>query len=92
MDPIDVNFLTYKLGDANGSGGTDTGDAVAVLKKVGSKNPNPFKEVPADANKDNKVDTGDAVKILKYVGGKDTLAPELEIPETSEYDEIVEPD
>lgn len=87
-----LKFDTYRLGDANGSGGTDTGDAVAVLKKVGSKNPNPFKEAPADANKDTKIDTGDAVKILKFVGGKDTLAPKADTPDVPEYDETIEPE
>lgn len=77
VDPIDVNFNTYKLGDANGDAKIDTKDAsLAVTKYLGKTIETKFVEVAADITggtegaPDGKVDTKDASKMVSIYLGK----------------------
>jgi hypothetical protein len=67
---IFVRFDDYKLGDVNGNGIVNTGDAVVVLKYSAEmiQLSKEQKEI-ADVNGDNTVNTADAVLILKYAAG-----------------------
>ncbi len=58
----------YILGDIDGNGKIDAGDAVMILKHVAHNITLTEKELlAADTNKDGTVNAGDATRILKYV-------------------------
>ncbi|MBQ9950391.1 MAG: Ig-like domain-containing protein [Clostridia bacterium] len=60
----------YILGDVNGDGVVNTGDAVMILRHVAELiELTPEQLLPADANKDDVVNTGDAVAILRFAAG-----------------------
>lgn len=59
---------TYTVGDANGDGVVNTGDAVVILQYVAELvELTPDQLLAGDANRDGVVNTGDAVSILQYV-------------------------
>lgn len=91
---IAVNFNTYKLGDANGDGGVDVGDANAILNDVVDNTPASFVAVAANANRsEDGVEVGDANKVLNFVVGNiNVMAPQYKAPEVDEEDQINEPD
>ena len=60
----------YILGDVNGDGVVNTGDAVMILRHVAEIiELAPEQLLAADANGDDVVNTGDAVAILRFVAG-----------------------
>ena len=68
-------YLTLKvanilLGDVNGNGGIDIGDAVCIVNYLVDKENLTFIEEAADTNKNGKIDIGDAVTIVNYLVGK----------------------
>ena len=62
----------YVLGDVNGNGGVDIGDAVTIVNFLVGKPSVTFIEKAADTNKNGKVDIGDAVTIVNFLVGKTT--------------------
>jgi hypothetical protein len=62
----------YVLGDVNGNGGVDIGDAVSIVNYLVGKPSETFIEKAADTNKNGKVDIGDAVTIVNFLVGKTT--------------------
>lgn len=56
------------LGDVNMDGTVNSGDAVAILKKIAAIE-TVYNESVADFNKDGLKNSGDAVAILKYIAG-----------------------
>ena len=65
-----VQFTTILMGDANGNGGIDIGDAVCVVNQVVGKSNTSFNAVAADLNGNGQTDIGDAVMIVNIVVGK----------------------
>ena len=66
------------VGDANGDGKVNTGDATTVLKYAAGMIPEGSSLINlanADTNGDSKVNTGDATMILKYAAGMITEFP-----------------
>ncbi|MBQ9949713.1 MAG: InlB B-repeat-containing protein [Clostridia bacterium] len=58
------------LGDVNGDGNVNTGDAVMILKfAAGMQELTDAQQEAANVNNDDKVNTGDAVLILKFAAG-----------------------
>jgi len=69
----------YILGDVNGNGGVDIGDAVSIVNYLVGKESTNFVEKAADTNKNGQVDIGDAVTIVNYLVGKTaSLSRQLE--------------
>ena len=60
----------YVLGDVNGNGGVDIGDAVSIVNYLVGKESTTFVEKAADTNKNGQIDIGDAVTIVNFLVGK----------------------
>ena len=60
----------YSLGDVNGNGGVDIGDAVSIVNYLVGKESTTFVEKAADTNKNGQIDIGDAVTIVNFLVGK----------------------
>ena len=58
------------LGDVNGNGGVDIGDAVSIVNYLVGKESTTFVEKAADTNKNGQIDIGDAVTIVNFLVGK----------------------
>lgn len=89
--PDTVSKITvedYILGDANGNGGLDIGDAVSVVNYLVGKPSSNFIEAASDTNKNGQIDIGDAVTIVNILVGKITGSS---APELTETEEIREP-
>jgi hypothetical protein len=65
---ITANYL--EVGDVNGDGVINTGDAVLILKGITGNSLTPQQDSLADFNNDGKVNTGDAVGILTFIISK----------------------
>ena len=65
-----ITIEDYMLGDVNGNGGIDIGDAVSVVNYLVGKTSSNFIEQAADTNKNGQIDIGDAVTIVNYLVGK----------------------
>ena len=65
-----VQFSTILMGDANGNGGIDIGDAVCIINYVVGKPNTTFNAEAADLNGNGQIDIGDAVMIVNIVVGK----------------------
>ena len=60
----------YILGDVNGNGGVDIGDAVSIVNYLVGKESTTFVEKAADTNNNGGIDIGDAVTIVNFLVGK----------------------
>jgi hypothetical protein len=67
-----ITAESYVLGDVNGNGHVDIGDAVSIVNYLVGKPSTTFVEKAADTNKNGHVDIGDAVTIVNYLVGKTT--------------------
>ena len=68
------------IGDVNGNGGVDIGDAVSIVNYLVGKPSTTFIEQAADTNKNGKIDIGDAVTIVNFLVGKTTsLARSIDV-------------
>ena len=69
-----VQFTTILMGDANGNGGIDIGDAVCIVNYVVGQPNTTFNAIAADLNHNGQIDVGDAVMVVNIVVGvnKDT--------------------
>ena len=65
-------IIEIRLGDVNGNGGIDIGDAVSIVNYLVGKQSETFIEKNADTNKNGGIDIGDAVTIVNILVGKDT--------------------
>ena len=65
-----VTVEDYLLGDVNGNGGVDIGDAVTIVNYLVGKESTTFVEKAADTNKNGQIDIGDAVTIVNFLVGK----------------------
>lgn len=72
--PITLTVMDKILGDVNGNGQVDIGDAVSIQNYLVGKDTATFVEIVADTNHNGQIDIGDAVTILNYLVGK---IPEL---------------
>ena len=82
IDDVDISITIedYILGDVNGNGGVDIGDAVSIVNYLVGKESTKFVEKAADTNKNGKVDIGDAVTIVNFLVGKTaTLSRTIDI-------------
>ena len=78
-EPLAITVEDYILGDVNGNGGVDIGDAVSIVNYLVGKESTNFVEKAADTNKNGQVDIGDAVTIVNYLVGKTaSLSRQLE--------------
>lgn len=59
-----------KLGDVNGNGSIDIGDAVSIVNYMVGKTLLNFVDNAADTNKNGQIDIGDAVTIVNLLVGK----------------------
>ena len=82
----DINLISFEntssvvLGDVNGNGGVDIGDAVSIVNYLVGKESSNFVAKAADTNKNGQIDIGDAVTIVNLLVGKITsLTRELNI-------------
>ena len=66
----DLTVTDYILGDVNGNGGVDIGDAVSIVNYLVGKESTTFVEKAADTNKNGQIDIGDAVTIVNFLVGK----------------------
>ncbi len=85
----ELTITDVLIGDVNGNGQIDIGDAVCIVNHLVNKLNSVFIEVAADLNGNNQIDIGDAVMIVNYLVGKtDSLAPQLILEEetTNERD------
>ena len=64
-----VQFSTILMGDANGNGGIDIGDAVCIINYVVGKPNTTFDAAAADLNGNGQIDVGDAVMVVNIVVG-----------------------
>ena len=64
-----VPFTTILMGDANGNGGIDIGDAVCIINYVVGKPNTTFDAAAADLNGNGQIDVGDAVMVVNIVVG-----------------------
>ena len=62
----------YILGDVNGNGQVDIGDAVSIVNYLVGKQSEIFIAKMADTNKNDGIDIGDAVTIVNLIVGKIT--------------------
>ena len=62
----------YILGDVNGNGQVDIGDAVSIVNYLVGKQSEVFIAKMADTNKNDGIDIGDAVTIVNLIVGKIT--------------------
>jgi rhamnogalacturonan endolyase len=69
---ISVKETPVILGDVNGNGGIDIGDAVSIVNHLVGKKSETFVEEAADVNKNGGIDIGDAVSIVNILVGKTT--------------------
>lgn len=67
-----VTVEDYVLGDVNGNGGVDIGDAVSIVNYLVGKDSSIFVAKAADTNKNGQIDIGDAVTIVNLLVGKIT--------------------
>ena len=65
-----VTVEDYVLGDVNGNGGVDIGDAVSIVNYLVGKDSSNFVAKAADTNKNGQIDIGDAVTIVNLLVGK----------------------
>ena len=63
-------WTAFLVGDVNGNGKVDIGDAVSIVNHLVDKPSTTFIEQAADTNKNGQVDIGDAVTIVNYLVGK----------------------
>ncbi len=82
---FNISIAGYQMGDVNGNGQIDIGDAVCIVNYLVNKLNSVFIEVAADLNGNNQIDIGDAVMIVNILVGKDndTAAPVMDIEETT---------
>ena len=83
-----ITVKDYILGDANGNGSIDIGDAVTVVDFMVGKPTSNFIEAAADLNKNGEIDIADAVIIVNKVIGK---AFDVSAPKLTETENIREP-
>ena len=78
--PGTICFVTvedYLIGDVNGNGGVDIGDAVSIVNYLVGKESSSFVEKAADTNHNGQIDIGDAVTIVNFLVGKtSSLSPQ----------------
>ena len=67
---VEYEDEAYILGDVNGNGGVDIGDAVSIVNYLVGKESTTFVEKAADTNKNGQIDIGDAVTIVNFLVGK----------------------
>jgi hypothetical protein len=79
-----VTVEDYVLGDVNGNGGVDIGDAVSIVNYLVGKESTVFVEKAADTNKNGQIDIGDAVTIVNLLVGKVESLSRKFYDETSE--------
>ena len=60
-------LATLIMGDANGDGNVDVGDAVFIINYVFNSGPAPEPIAAGDANCDGACNVGDAVFIINFV-------------------------
>ncbi|MDD4050802.1 MAG: C10 family peptidase [candidate division Zixibacteria bacterium] len=60
-------FLTTMIGDANGDGTLNVGDAIYIISYIFREGPAPDPIVSADANCDGKINVSDAVYLINYI-------------------------
>ena len=60
------------MGDVNGNGRVDIGDAVTIVNRLVGKTSETFVEKASDTNKNGGLDIGDAVTIVNFLVGKTT--------------------
>lgn len=65
-----VTVEDYMIGDVNGNGGVDIGDAVSIVNYLVGKETSTFIIKAADTNKNGQIDIGDAVTIVNFLVGK----------------------
>lgn len=65
-----ITIEDYVLGDVNGNGGVDIGDAVTIVNYLVGKDSSTFVEKAVDTNHNGQTDIGDAVTIVNYLVGK----------------------
>lgn len=76
---------TVILGDVNGNGGVDIGDAVTIVNYLVGKESSTFVAKAADTNRNGQIDIGDAVTIVNYLVGK---TASLSQQNRTEWDEL----
>jgi len=78
--PSTISLVTvedYLIGDVNGNGGVDIGDAVSIVNYLVGKESSSFVEKAADTNHNGQIDIGDAVTIVNFLVGKtSSLSPQ----------------
>ena len=69
----DVSFTTkdFVMGDVNGNGSVDIGDAVCIVNYLVNKQNVIFNTAAVDLNGNDDIDIGDAVMIVNILVGKD---------------------
>ena len=67
-----IKVEDYVLGDVNGNGRVDIGDAVSIVNYLVGKESSIFVAKAADTNKNGQIDIGDAVTIVNLLVGKIT--------------------
>jgi C1A family cysteine protease len=68
IDDLAVTGIeAYKIGDANGDGNINVGDAVYLISYVFRNGPAPSPMAAGDANCDAKINVGDAVYLISYI-------------------------
>ena len=70
VQAIQSNLTFGLMGDVNGNGGIDIGDAVCIVNYLVNKNNTVFKDKLADLNGNGGIDIGDAVMIVNILVGK----------------------
>lgn len=65
-----IMVINYIIGDVNGNGIVDIGDAVSIVNYLVGKESQNFVEKAADTNHNGLVDIGDAVTIVNFLVGK----------------------
>lgn len=65
-----ISVVNYLIGDVNGNGNVDIGDAVSIVNFLVGKESSTFVENAADTNNNGQIDIGDAVTIVNYLVGK----------------------
>ena len=65
-----IKVINYIIGDVNGNGIVDIGDAVSIVNYLVGKESQNFVEKAADTNYNGLVDIGDAVTIVNFLVGK----------------------